>query len=343
MLTHKISGSTLPCLRRTIPSALHGAVSLRRLSCLQVFEPNKEALVFNAESTHNSDPADQKKDEDLQMANLDRETGGLNSGWLSYRWKAPWGVVVPLLFVGVIFILVPALCRQAAIGLPAVELCAADVTFVLIFQSLFTLGSLALVRLLTVKHLDNAPTTVQKSFFNYSPSAPFSTPNGWAVWALIGVLLSPLVVLSTAGLLSLVGFVDSGGLHGGRRTIDPVLQMMSLDLRSFVSLFTVAGILAPILEETVFRGFLLTSLTRWMPPFAAIPLSSLFFALAHWSPFDFPVLFSFGCLLGIVYMRSKNLLTPIIVHGAWNSAILMVLFALSASGIDLVELIKTMR
>ena len=277
----------------------------------------------------------------------DEGWGLLDLSRMNYRWAAPWGaprVLVGMsawvvLFVGVSFILVPALYNQAGIDL--IKLDAADkTTFTLVNQVLDTVVSLALIRLLTFKDLEEEPESVQKTFFNYSPSAPFSSPNGWAVWALIGVLLSPLVVVSTAGLLSLIGYEDN---VGGRGTVDGVVQMISIDGRSFVNLLTVTGVLAPILEETVFRGFLLTSLTRWMPPLAAIPISSFFFALAHLSPRDFPVLFSIGCLLGIVYVRSTNLLTPIIVHGAWNSTVLSVLFALSASGIDIEELIKTAR
>ena len=33
----------------------------------------------------------------------------------------------------------------------------------------------------------------------------------------------------------------------------------------FLSLLTVTSVLAPLLEEVVFRGFLLASLTKWLP------------------------------------------------------------------------------
>ena len=93
----------------------------------------------------------------------------------------------------------------------------------------------------------------------------------------------------------------------------------------------------------MFRGFLLTSLTKFMPTWAAIPSSALLFGAAHLSPRDFPVLFSLGCLLGIVYVRSRNLLTPMLVHGVWNSAVLTLLFYLASTGLDIEELIGAMR
>ncbi|PNG99922.1 hypothetical protein TSOC_014288, partial [Tetrabaena socialis] len=91
--------------------------------------------------------------------------------------------------------------------------------------------------------------------------------------------------------------------------------------------------------ETVFRGFLLTSLTRFMPTWAAVLASSGFFGLAHLSARDLPVLSALGLLLGWSYVRSRNLLTPIIIHGAWNSTVLTLLFWLASEGVDVQQLI----
>lgn len=35
---------------------------------------------------------------------------------------------------------------------------------------------------------------------------PFSKPNGWLVWALLGTLAAPVVVGATASLVSAVGY-----------------------------------------------------------------------------------------------------------------------------------------
>jgi membrane protease YdiL (CAAX protease family) len=101
-----------------------------------------------------------------------------------------------------------------------------------------------------------------------------------------------------------------------------------------------AGVLAPLLEETLFRGFLLTSLTKIMPTWAAVVASSAAFGIAHLSIRDLPVLFALGCWLGAIYCRSRNLLTPMLVHGAWNSTVLTLLFWLTANGVDVEKLIK---
>ena len=117
------------------------------------------------------------------------------------------------------------------------------------------------------------------------------------------------------------------------------------------------SILAPLLEEVVFRGFLLTTLTKWyasaglaaicirladcpsaarrMPTPAAVALSSVAFGAAHLSARDFPQLVALGSVLGFSYVRSRNLLTPMLVHGLWNGGVLVVLTILAAQGLDL--------
>lgn len=125
-----------------------------------------------------------------------------------------------------------------------------------------------------------------------------------------------------------------------------------------VALLAVTSVLAPVLEEVVFRGFLLTTLTKWcwcsvetrtfaradftlsccslrMPVPGAVVLSSVAFGAAHLTPRDFPQLVALGLVLGFAYVRSRNLLTPMLVHGAWNGGVLIVLTMLAAQGVDL--------
>ncbi len=67
-----------------------------------------------------------------------------------------------------------------------------------------------------------------------------------------------------------------------------VSSIITMDFSTYASLMATTALLAPLLEETVFRGFLLTSLTKWMPVPAAVALSSLAFGMVHLTPRDFP-------------------------------------------------------
>jgi membrane protease YdiL (CAAX protease family) len=71
---------------------------------------------------------------------------------------------------------------------------------------------------------------------------------------------------------------------GGRGTADGVAAIIALDLPTYLSLFSVTAVLAPVLEEIVFRGFLLTTLTRWVPTPVAIVVRACFASpCAHYS------------------------------------------------------------
>jgi len=191
------------------------------------------------------------------------------------------------------------------------------------------------------------------------PAPPFQAPRGWLAWGLLGAVAAPVVVGSTAALLSFLhydqifaaskgtadavaGMVETGGGGAGGGvggaaggTAAATSAANAVALLTYVRLLAVTAVLAPLLEESVFRGVLLPSLTRYVPVPLAIVLSSAAFAAAHLSARDAPVLFALGCLLGVIYVRSRALASPMLVHGVWNGTVLTVLFALSASGVDL--------
>lgn len=80
----------------------------------------------------------------------------------------------------------------------------------------------------------------------------------------------------------------------------------------------VVSVCTPVWEESIFRGFLLSSLTRYMPVAAAVVLSSFVFTAAHLSVQRAAYLVLLGCVIGAVFARSRNLLAAILVHALWN-------------------------
>nr|GMD84539.1 CAAX amino terminal protease family protein [Ipomoea batatas] len=102
----------------------------------------------------------------------------------------------------------------------------------------------------------------------------------------------------------------------------------------------ITGVLAPVLEETVFRGFLMVSLTKWLPSPLAVLLSAAVFSAAHLTPGEFPQLFVLGTALGFSYAQTRNLLTPITIHAFWNSGVILLLTFLQLQGYDIKELIQ---
>jgi len=91
-----------------------------------------------------------------------------------------------------------------------------------------------------------------------------------------------------------------------------------------VALFVVgAVILAPIVEELLFRGVLLRALLRKVQPITAVLLSAVIFGLVHYIgdpntlPF-LPALTALGAVLAVVAIRSGDLSTPIFIHAGFN-------------------------
>uniref|UniRef100_A0A453QZS1 CAAX prenyl protease 2/Lysostaphin resistance protein A-like domain-containing protein n=1 Tax=Aegilops tauschii subsp. strangulata TaxID=200361 RepID=A0A453QZS1_AEGTS len=80
---------------------------------------------------------------------------------------------------------------------------------------------------------------------------------------------------------------------------------------STACLLGITGVLAPILEETVFRGFLMVSLTMWFSTPVSVLITAVVFAFAHLTPGEIPQLFVLGVALGFSYSQTRNLLTPI--------------------------------
>lgn len=152
----------------------------------------------------------------------------------------------------------------------------------------------------------------------------FKVASNWILWGLGGYLIAiPVVVV-----VSLVNQQVWDGQGGS----NPILSL-ALQAQDWVALaifFFTASIAAPVFEEIMFRGFLLPSLTRYLPVWAAIGTSSLVFAIAHLSLSEVLPLTALGMILGIVYARSRNLLSSILVHSLWNSGTLLTLFVLGS-------------
>jgi membrane protease YdiL (CAAX protease family) len=112
-----------------------------------------------------------------------------------------------------------------------------------------------------------------------------------------------------------------------------VLLFLALQAQDWVVLgifFFTASIAAPIFEEIVFRGFLLSALTKHLPVTGAIGVSSLIFSIAHLSLSEILPLTALGAVLGLVYTRSRNLLASMVLHSIWNGGTLISLFVLGS-------------
>lgn len=97
-----------------------------------------------------------------------------------------------------------------------------------------------------------------------------------------------------------------------------------------------AVVIAPFLEELMFRGILLPWLRRLLGPWPAIVLSSFLFAIAHFDAWPAPIaLFVLAIFLGYLAHRTTSLIGPVVLHATFNTANMALLIVAVYSGIEI--------
>ncbi|MFN6464128.1 MAG: type II CAAX endopeptidase family protein [Nostoc sp. DedVER02] len=233
-------------------------------------------------------------------------------------WSTPWDgetilqvFVVGFFFMGQIF--VPLLLSLLPIPRPVGDV-RLQAFYVLVSYFLVASGAL-LVLYFSLKSFFPLP----EFWFR------FHFQDNWFLWGLGGYCAAlPIVVV-----VSLI----NQQLWQGQGGSNPLLQL-ALESQDGIALgifFSTAAIAAPFFEEILFRGFLLPSLTRYLPVWGSILISSLLFAIAHLSLSEILPLTALGIVLGVVYTRSRNLFAPMLLHSLWNSGTLLSLFILGSN------------
>jgi len=85
-------------------------------------------------------------------------------------------------------------------------------------------------------------------------------------------------------------------------------------------------IIAPIVEEMIFRGVIMHGLMRNYSAFTAVFVSALMFALFHLNPWQFPATFTLGIVLGILMLRTRNIYLCIIGHSINNGLVMFSIY-----------------
>lgn len=84
----------------------------------------------------------------------------------------------------------------------------------------------------------------------------------------------------------------------------------------------ITTLLAPVLEEMLFRGIILRSFLLQYPKWLSILGSALIFGAAHMNLYQFTAAFMLGLFLGWLYQRARSLVPCIILHAVYNATLL---------------------
>ncbi|CAM0950083.1 unnamed protein product [Alopecurus aequalis] len=147
----------------------------------------------------------------------------------------------------------------------------------------------------------------------------FKLKGRWHWDVALGCLLFPFVNLLSHINISLV-HMSSGPVAGVSSVEQSIVARDPVAMALYALVVTVC---APIWEEIVFRGFLLPSLTRYMPLPWSILVSAAAFALAHFNAQRVLPLIFLGVVMGGVFARSRNLLASMVLHSLWNGFVFL--------------------
>lgn len=93
-------------------------------------------------------------------------------------------------------------------------------------------------------------------------------------------------------------------------------RMLSMNVPAVV----LVCVLAPVLEEMLFRGIILRGFLALYSRPVAILGSAVLFGLAHLNIYQFPVALIIGVVAGWLYERTRSLWPGIVLHGAFNAS-----------------------
>lgn len=148
----------------------------------------------------------------------------------------------------------------------------------------------------------------------------FTLKGNWQLDVIIGCFMFPFVNRLSQLNLNLLPLPPTSSPV----SLSSVEQsIMARDPVAMALYAVVVSVCAPVWEEIVFRGFLLPSLTRYMPVWCAILVSSVAFALAHFNVQRMLPLVFLGVVLGLIFARSRNLLPSMLLHSLWNGFVFM--------------------
>ncbi len=121
-------------------------------------------------------------------------------------------------------------------------------------------------------------------------------------FAIAGNLIG-MILMNTVGIFR--GAVPENGVGDLLQGSSPLAVLL------------VVVLIGPVMEELLFRYII----TRRLLPYGektAVLLSGLFFGLAHGNFYQFFYCFAIGALFSFIYVRTKSLLYPIILHILFN-------------------------
>jgi len=144
------------------------------------------------------------------------------------------------------------------------------------------------------------------------------------VWFFIPLIIMTIgVVWMTVLLLYLVSSDLAAGYFNWLNSFEPFEIGSETTFLQYGLLFFSVAVFAPVVEEIIFRGIMIERFGSKYGYKVAVLLSSFFFGVLH---MDIIGAFFFGVVLSVLYLRTRSLLLPFLIHAANNGAVMLLIF-----------------
>jgi hypothetical protein len=145
------------------------------------------------------------------------------------------------------------------------------------------------------------------------------------LWSLLGLFMAYF----GQGMAALIEMELLGIDPGSENT------QMIMDIARLTPLFMVVpAIIAPILEEIIFRKIIFGEFYKRMNFFFAALLSAFVFGIIHGEPEHLLIYATMGFVFAFLYVKTKRIIVPIIVHAAMNSLVVIVQYNIDPEEIE---------
>lgn len=195
-------------------------------------------------------------------------------------------------------------------------------SYFFIFAALQLLLSFAVSGLAAVFHYDaqNMWATISSLILSSAIAVALFLRLGWCEVSPHYLRTRPWGVFFWSALLALGLIIPSAWLQEMLPSLPNVIRAQLVELLRHPLGFVAVGLLAPLVEEIVFRGAILRALlSQFSKAWVAILISAVLFAAIHANPAQMPHAFVVGLLLGWMYWRTSSILPGMVYHFVNNS------------------------
>ena len=153
-------------------------------------------------------------------------------------------------------------------------------------------------------------------------AAPLGTVIVWSVAGLFMAWFAQII----ANLIEINVF----GIQAGSENTANIMEIA----RAAPLFIIIPALIAPILEEIIFRKIIFGGLYKRTNFFIAATLSALIFGFIHGEPEHILIYASMGYVFAFLYVKTKRIIVPIIVHIAMNSISVIAQFSMDPEEIQ---------